>query len=223
MTTRRSALLALLATAMSACTAADTDSPSAPGSPSGSRPITTPKGVVIMVGEGPFTDLIEEALSIALADDPGPDKGGIALNEEVFADGQVTFAEYERAVIAALECVTREGFEVEGPLYYPNAPLPISPGSDPRLSIGFQVVYREETTEERDAFLSEVMGRCQAQWMDRISQVWLEQHAPTQEEVQAWLERAWACARDRGLEVSDPPTIEQAIMSVLSGCRPWEE
>ncbi|MEX2323528.1 MAG: hypothetical protein WEA29_07130 [Acidimicrobiia bacterium] len=57
---------------------------------------------------------------ITLDVDPGPDRGGAALKAEVFADGVVTFDEYERAMNAYAQCVREEGFEVRGPLTFPT-------------------------------------------------------------------------------------------------------
>lgn len=154
-----------------------------------------------------------------LPDDPGPDVGGRALQAEVFADGIVTADEYERAMVAMVQCMREEGFDVLGPLRYPEGALSISPGIDPRYRLG--VVARNVPAAEEGRW-SEVSGRCQAQWSYAIEQVYLRQFNPTQDEIRAWLERAWACAKEKGLPLSDPPTEQEAVRSVAYGCQPWE-
>lgn len=149
--------------------------------------------------------------------DPGPDIGGRALQEAIFADGKVTFDEYERAFSAAIQCMRDEGFDVEGPLRYPDGYVPVMPGFDPRLKLTLNAHVGEDA-EDR---FGEVNARCQAQWSYAVEWVFLHQFAPTEEEIQRWLERAWACAREHGLPVSDPPTVEEAIRAVPP-CEPWE-
>lgn len=152
-----------------------------------------------------------------LPNDPGPDVGGRALQDEVFADGQVTFGEYERAMVASVGCMRDEGFNVEGPLRYPDGPLLVEPGVDPRHRL--TLLARSVTDDQR---WGEVNGRCQAQWSYAIEQVFLRQFTPTQAEIRAWLERAWACLREKGVPLSNPPTEEDAMQSIPYGCRPWE-
>ncbi len=151
--------------------------------------------------------------------DPGPDVGGLTLQREIFSDGKVTFDEYERAFTAGVECMRAEGFEVEGPLRYPEAPLAIAPGTDPRHRLG--LIARNIAAEEDERW-SDVNQRCQVQWYYMVEQIYLRQFVPTEEETRAWLERAWACAEAKGVDLSDPPTEDEAVMAVGLGCRPWE-
>jgi len=150
---------------------------------------------------------------------PGPDVGGHALQNAVFADGEVTADEYERAMDAAIGCMRDEGFQVEGPLRYPDGYLVVEPGMDPTLRLTLRATVSDE---ESDRY-GEVNGRCQAQWSYAIEQVYLRQFRPSEAEVQAWLERAWTCLEERGEPISSPPTEEEAIGAVTLGCRPWEE
>lgn len=149
--------------------------------------------------------------------DPGPDVGGRALQEAIFADGVVTFDEYERAFAAAIQCMRDEGFDVEGPLRYPDGFVAVQPGFDPRLKL---TLVAHVEGDENDRF-GEVNARCQAQWSYAVEWVFLHQFAPTEAEIQAWLERAWECARRLGLPLSDPPTVEDAVNAVPP-CEPWE-
>lgn len=153
-----------------------------------------------------------------LPDDPGPDVGGRALQEQVFADGKVTFDEYERAMTAAIQCMRDEGFDVEGPLRYPDGYLVVSPGWDPTLWLTLQARPGDDPTDR----FGRVNARCIAQWSFAIESVYLRQFSPTEDEVRAWLERAWACRVEKGLPISNPPTEEEAGEAVAYGCRPWE-
>lgn len=158
--------------------------------------------------------------------DPGPDMGGQALKSEVFADGVVTFDEYERAMSAYAQCVRDEGFEVSGPLTYPteDGHAAFGPGEDPHDNL---VVWFPGVTEEPElSRLSDVQLLCQEQWSYAIQFVWREQNRATGEDLQRWLERAWECARQRGTVLSDPPLEVEAMMSASDGlhdgCVPWE-
>lgn len=161
-------------------------------------------------------ELIERILSEPLPADPGPDVGGRALQDEVFADDVVTFAEYERAVAAYAQCLRDEGFELLGP--YEGGQF--SPGFDPRMFLSVSVRIPDDAAEAR---FDEVGSRCQMQWSYHIELVWEAQNAPSEEAVQEWLEQAWTCGRDRGVEVSDPPTVHEAMLAVTAGCTPWED
>jgi hypothetical protein len=153
-----------------------------------------------------------------LPDDPGPDVGGKALQAEIFADGVVTADEYERAMVAAVQCMRAEGFEVEGPLHYPEGGISVEPGYDPthELSIRARVA-----NDPQDRY-GDINARCQAQWSYAVERVYLSQFEPTEAEIRAWLERAWRCLEENRQPLSSPPAIEEALSSVAFGCRPWE-
>ncbi len=153
-----------------------------------------------------------------LPHDPGPDVGGRALQEEIFADGAVTFDEYERAFTAAIQCMRDEGFDVQGPLRYPEGYLVVVPGWDPKHWLGSRASVGDDPQDR----YGDVNGRCQAQWSYAVGAVYRRQFEPSEEEIQAWLRRAWDCARAKGLALSNPPTVEEASDAVPFGCRPWE-
>jgi hypothetical protein len=156
-----------------------------------------------------------------LPDDPGPDVGGKALQDRIFADGVVTAAEYERAYAKALDCMREEGFDVVGPMSHDDsrAPMVIEPGSDPRLRLS-SFARNTDRGDGVDRF-GPVNGRCQAQWSYAVELVYLGQFAPTEAETQAWIERAWECMRENGHPINEPPTLEDATASVAYGCEPW--
>lgn len=185
------------------------ESPGAPPAPQGVSPLS----------RIPFDE-------ISLGVDPGPDRGGRALKEEVFADGEVTFDEYERAMAAYAECLRDEGFDVRGPMPYgPDVGMSLSPGEDPRTHL--IVILDEVLDAAADEWYSEVDERCQEQWSFAIETVWREQNVATESDLQQWLERAWECARQRGTALSDPPTELEATLSAMhgffgDGCVPWD-
>lgn len=165
--------------------------------------------------------LIAEALAAPLPAEPGPDQGGEEFQREVFRDGVVTFDEYERAVLEEIRCIEREGFAVEGPYRYPEGPMIVfAPGADPSIRVDWAAVVPDEASEERR--LDQVMLRCEMQWRYRIERVWLGKHAPSEAEVDAWLQRLADCAREHGLSVSLPPTPDEQVQAIARGCRPWE-
>lgn len=158
----------------------------------------------------PQPDLIGRILAQPLPDDPGPDVGGKALQDEVFADGTVTWAEYERAVLAEAECIESSGYAVVGPYEIPPSP-------------GYRPPYLLRLSAESAPGLADVMARCAAQWRYYIEWVWLEMTAPTEEETRAWLERLRACATELGIGLPDPPSDDDWGTPIAAGCRPWEE
>ena len=151
--------------------------------------------------------------------DPGPDVGGLTVQKAILADGEVTFDEYEKAFTAGIQCMRDEGFDVEGPLRYPDGVILIEPGADPRHRLG---LLANNITQAEDERWNDVNQRCQVQWYYMVERIYFQQFDATEAEVQAWLERAWACAKEKGLELSNPPTESEAGHSVAFGCRPWE-
>jgi hypothetical protein len=149
--------------------------------------------------------------------DPGPDVGGRALQQEIFADGEVTSDEYERAVTATVQCIRDEGFGVDGPLRYPEGYTVTVPGYDPSLWL----LYRIDAGDDPQDRAGDVDGRCQAQWSFAVQAVYTRQFEPTEEEIRAWLQRAWDCAKEKGLPLSSPPTVQEATDVVAFDCRPW--
>ena len=152
--------------------------------------------------------------------DPGPDVGGLTLQKQMFSDGEVTFAEYEQAMTAGIQCMRDEGFQVEGPLRYPDGGYELEVGYDPTHELNL-LAYG--ISQADDARWSDVNQRCQAQWYEAVQGAYLAQFVVTGAELRAWLERAWTCAKEKGRELSNPPTESEALDSVVFGCRPWED
>lgn len=208
-------LLAVAACGDSAGEAPGSTAGEAPGSTAGDPPGTRAAEAPGTSATAPEPIVFDEPLPF----DPGPDVGGLTLQQELLADGEVTFDEYERAFTAGVECMRDEGFEVDGPLRFPDGGIGVEPGVDPRHQLSL-LAYG--ITSEEDQRWSDVNQRCQVQWYYMVERTYLEQFIPTEEETRAWLERAWDCAAASGMQLTDPPTLEEAVLSVGFGCRPWE-
>lgn len=173
-----------------------------------------PNGLVPV--SGLHRELIAEVIS-RTAELPVSDES-VALHREVFGDGEVTFSDYERAIGAAAQCLRDFGYEVEGPFRYgEGGSIHIEPGVDPNQIISFHAV------DPPDSFSAD-SETCQGLWQWRIEDAWFTLIAPTEQEIQVWLEAAWDCAREMGISISDPPDF--AIDSGLipfgpDGCEPW--
>lgn len=190
----------LLAVLMVACTSDGSEeesavSPSEPWDTHGLVPAT-----------GPHREVIIEYLR-AEYDLPYTEES-LAFHREIFADGEVTYEEYERAVYATIECARDRGFEVEGPW----RGLSVQIGRDITKILAVTYVDRPD---------GHLAIECQEMWSLRIETIWVIATAPTEQEVQIWLEAAWDCASERGLPLSDPPTIEEAQDATRQGCQPW--
>jgi hypothetical protein len=137
------------------------------------------------------------------------------LEVAVFADGRVTFAEYERAKNESAECIRRAGLTVEGPFRVGENPASgyvVVPGYDSHLWLMMHHIVIDDDDDRRWSVES---ARCQAQWSERIEQVWLGQHEPTEAQIQKWWANLYQCAAEMGL------TEDQATAVTLQ-CRPWE-
>ncbi len=162
-----------------------------------------------------YWDLIAETRRNTDDIDSTPES--LALEERVFADGEVTFAEYEEAMSATVVCLRDEGFVVEGPLRYGQGGfLVIAPGVDPSIHLSYFGV------DVREPEYSQAAELCDSRWRLRIETVWLGQHEPTAEQIQAWLDAAWECGAEKGISIHDPPDPSLDLSPVLAaGCQPW--
>ncbi len=159
---------------------------------------------------GPHREFISYAVRM-IDPDTRLTEESIAFHREVFADGELTAAEYERGVFADAECLTAQGFEVDGP--YRGLVLVVGVDSSQIL-----------TFAATDApGIDEAWEECSRQWRYTVERVWNQILDPTEEEREIWLEAAWECARERGIPLSDPPTEDEALaVSGPEQCQPWE-
>ena len=183
-----------------------------------SRPPTTsvvpPDPNNVLPASGPQLQAMIEVLEKS-ADLPWSEES-IQLHRDVFADGEVTYSEYERAMHAVASCVRSYGYTIEGPLYYGEGGLiVVEPGADPRWIITPYLGIAVGPGFEDDA------SYCQELFQRRIEQVWAASMQATEAEMQDWLDAAWECARERGIEISSPPDERVDLVNVVPPCEPW--
>lgn len=175
------------------------------------------------VGEGPSEEqgptdpldhvqvepLSREAIRAILATelppvDPGPDDGGLTMQERILADGLVTADEYRHAMQATVTCVEDAGFEAavtDDSVFDPSVP--------PGLVLGHTITVPTNGPDP-----GELLEQCRAQWSWQVEQIWLAQVLPpSAEREQAW-QRFWDCVRDQGVHLSDPPTAQQRTQAM---------
>lgn len=175
--------------------------------------ITEPGELVPKVGV--HIDSISEAVRAAISNEYRFTEESLAFQIEVFSDGELTRAEYERAKFAAADCQRARGHNVIGPLQYgPDTGGLLWIGGDPRRFV-YTFIVDPGPTASDDGQL------CQEIWDFTVTETWVAIHEPTEEEKVLWLEAAWTCARERGLPVSDPPSEREAMNSTAHGCEPW--
>lgn len=117
-----------------------------------------------------------------------PQGDGKSFQDELLKDG-VTEAEYERAVLATLQCLVDAG------------------GAYYDLKWGEHAGYRVLKFAARDlpgfepGEAPSLYDDCWAEWSRAVEGQWSIQHEPTEEELQA-MKAVWvACVQERGLEV----------------------
>lgn len=150
-----------------------------------------------------------------------PDARGLAFQEEILSDGEVTFAEYERAVFAVADCLEGLGLVVIGPGIWPDAPtLNISVGADPRLDYNWGYGAVGDVSAELDVA---AVG-CQVDWSEDVTLKWQEQNQPTELEIEQWIQAAIECGLAHGVVFSNPPKEGELVEVPLrfDDCRPWE-
>jgi hypothetical protein len=120
------------------------------------------------------------------------DQGGLsAYQKEILEDLTVTQAEYEGAVLAAMDCVEKEfPGATDGPTMRPDG-----------FTLGFAIVGDSGTpeAEERFAAASEREDACSVEFLSSVEAVWWEQHIPAGEERTSMQQAFVDCAAEAGL------------------------
>ncbi len=131
-------------------------------------------------------------------------RAATAEQQEVLTDEKISYAEYEQAVLATIECLEDEGLVVDGP----HEDL-VNPG---QLVFGYGGT---ETAEQLDG-LDPIYNRCYRQHLSVIDAAYAFQNRPTEEEEQ---ERDFAiasCMRERfGVVFPEPGSIK-AVRGILA-------
>lgn len=124
------------------------------------------------------------------------------FQQEILADGLVEPGEYEKAVLAALQCLDQAGIPH-------GEPVLTSKGARApkwRFIVGPYPPGSESTAEE-----------CQTTYLNAVAAVWSAQEAPSEEELQAVRDEAVRCARERGIEATDYETMIAQIDAMPEG------
>jgi hypothetical protein len=107
------------------------------------------------------------------------------------ADGGLTFAEYEGAVLDAAECIRSGGLQVIGPSL---------DGSGTYYE--FQAVARNDSFAADQALIAD----CTQRHMNAVADVWSVQHLPSEDTLQEARVALESCLREAGVALPDEPT-----------------
>ncbi len=141
----------------------------------GCTPGTTPTS-----SRAPFSEALREELLVALAEAPPSQRA-------ILADGEVTFDEYESAVLATLACLRDAGIEV---------------GELRRSPDGTYLEYTYGgVPDEGVASLEELFNDCRDANSIYVEDYYALEHAPTASEVAERVEQASRCMREGGMTV----------------------
>jgi predicted dehydrogenase len=117
------------------------------------------------------------------------------FQEAALADGVVTFAEYERAMLATIECLRDGGVEVTDATPVPGDRLTFEfySGDDDREAV--RAAYQD----------------CYERFAVAIDRAWATANAPTEEELQEARQALAECLRDAGEDVPEQPALEDFV------------
>lgn len=113
----------------------------------------------------------------------------------LLADGELTPAEYERAVLAQVGCMEDAGYVAIGPV----------------PSRGHQIVYNFGAGKSDPDALGTTYDDCYARYLDVVEPVWAYLHQPTEQEKQAEIHVLSSCLSDAGADVPGSPTYSELL------------
>ncbi len=147
-------------------------------------------------------------------DYPRVDPGVVAAQTSeyqrpAFADGVVTFAEYERAVLATMECLKAGGLTVNGP----------SPRNNGRfLDFTFSAELKAgEATTEANARILQVSEKCDDEFRNDIERVWTQQNLLTPAQRDTQRAQLIECLRHAGAQLGLDADEEEVFKTVGEG------
>ncbi len=111
---------------------------------------------------------------------------------EMLADGHISFAEYEEAVLAYVACATGRGIDVHVELRFQGKHFEI------------RATYPGDRAEE----LSALNDECFLREIGPIRPAWGLQNQPTEQELQQARAALAACLRDAGVDVPEDATSD---------------
>ena len=128
------------------------------------------------------------------------------FQRELLLDGQLSFAEYEQAVLAALACMEEAGLDVEGP--YPRS------GDERFLDFRFGgEALAGEGPEAHAGRVHETGHSCMSDYLADVSRVWQAQHLLTPEQREEQRGLVIQCLQDAGIEISTDAALEEVYQA----------
>ena len=126
---------------------------------------------------------------------------------QALADGVVTFAEYERAVLATIDCLKAGGLTVEGPTPRNNGRL---------LDFSFGAERKPgESPADADTRILQISNKCDDEFRLDIDKVWTQQNllTPAQRDVQR--AQLIECLRDAGSDIAVDADEEEVFKAAI--------
>lgn len=117
-----------------------------------------------------------------------------AFQRAILADGKVTFAEYERAVLATVDCLKREGLQVTPP----------RPRDGDKRFLSYQISMEGKSGQDVGQIRGQVDAvtqKCDAEFSKDVSRVWEFQNLLTPEQRAKQRGQVADCLRGAGLSV----------------------
>lgn len=128
--------------------------------------------------------------------------------KEILSDGVITFAEYESAIFAAVQCYNDAGVRIsEYPTKQGGAPV-----LGPKLTHRGEYQYIPQFpagTGQQSA--TDITNRCERDIVGVIRPLWLDHVSPTQQEVQAARDEMASCLRAAGLDAPQHPSQQELL------------
>ena len=116
------------------------------------------------------------------------------MQAEILADGEVSHAEMERALLAEVACINSRGFEARLEEF--------TPGEGHGL-------WADAGTAAAQDELDRVSDECHHKTVSQVAEVYSEQHGPSEQEAQAQHQRFLDCLVGRGY---DEATVEDQLL-----------
>lgn len=147
---------------------------------------------------------VTAALVVSLAGCTGDDEpslGSTVTQVDVLADGEVTAAEYRRAIDAHAACINESGFEATEPHLAADGLI---------WQIGVSA-----TSESQDVAVQAVLDGCYDQYVDDVEREYFQANVPTGAERDALFEKLIGCLADVGVNgVTRLDTEEEIVRAI---------
>jgi hypothetical protein len=123
---------------------------------------------------------------------PGFMDGASDFQRALFADGRLTFAEYEGAILSLTQCFKDHGLTI--------VELNLNARNKYEMAIGLVPGDVERSKKSYD--------QCRQEYYSIVEQVWLQNIQPSESELQSARDDLAACLRLRGYELPEHPASQ---------------